>query len=111
MNAITRTLLGSIAIGMALNVAAAPEVSGTVNITGNKAKGIATGGGSAKVTGITSKLIGGSASMNGVANVNSVVLNDGKITGKVNVMNNEAKDVKAVGGTANVNSLIIGTAK
>lgn len=110
MNALTRTLLGSIVIGFALHASAAPEVSGTVNITGNKAKNITTGGGNVKATGIASKLVGASASMNGVANVNSVVLNDSnaKISGKVNVTGNTAEDVKAIGGTANVNSLVLG---
>jgi hypothetical protein len=108
MNALTRTLLGSIVIGFALHASAAPEVTGTVNITGNKAKNITTGGGNVKASGIAGKLIGASANMNGVANMNSVVLNDGKISGKVNVTGNTAEDVKAIGGTANVNSLVLG---
>jgi hypothetical protein len=86
---------------------AAPEISGTVSIKNNKATNVITGGGSLDVGGI--KGLAG-ASMNGVANVNSLVMHDAnaKVSGTVSIEGNDARDIKAIGGTANVNSVVMG---
>ncbi len=89
---------------------AAPEIKAgaEVNVTNNKAKNITTGGGSGSFKTLGGLGTSGGVSMNGTANVNSLVLNGGgKVAGKVNITGNEASDVKAVGGAANVNSVVL----
>ena len=104
----------AIAVGAALLVAsvaasAAPEITGSAQVTvsGNKAKNIVAAGGNVEASGLT-KLVSGSVSLTGVANVNSLVVNDGKVAGRVTITKNEADGVYAIGGTANVNSVVLG---
>jgi hypothetical protein len=111
MNSLTRIGFTAIAFAFALSVNAAPEIAGssTVNISNNKAKNVTVGGGE----GTAGKALGGlvkgvEVKMNSEANVNSLVVNDGKVNGKVNITGNDAQDVKAIGGRANVNSVILG---
>jgi hypothetical protein len=111
MNISTRISLTGIALAFACSAYAAPEIAGssTVNISNNKAKNVTVAGGQ----GTAGKALGGlvkgaEVKMNGEANVNSLVVNDGKVKGKVNITGNDAQDVKALGGRANVNSVILG---
>ena len=94
-----------------LFASAAPEISGQVVIEKNQAKNIIAVGGKAefgKVLGGLAK--GGDVTLSGVANVNSLVLNDpnAKVSGKVLISGNKADGVYAIGGVANVNSVVIG---
>ena len=72
----------------------------TINVIGNKSTGTVTaGGGEAGGYGVT-------ASMNGLANVNSVHVTNSKVLdSKINVIGNESNNVNAIGGVANVNSV------
>ena len=91
---------------------AAPEISGTVSIRGNTASKIVAGGGSLDIGKIAGGLgKAGSLSLNGAANVNSLVMYDSnaKVGGTVTIESNKADNVYAVGGTANVNSVVMGT--
>jgi hypothetical protein len=112
MNAL-RTLIAATAACAPLLASAAPEIvaGSTVLIEKNKAKNIVAVGGSIE----TGKLLGGVAkgaagNMTGVANVNSLVLNseDAKVRGNVTITGNEADGVFAIGGTTNVNSVVLG---
>jgi hypothetical protein len=85
-------------LGASFAAAAAPGVGGDVTIANNKA---------GKVTVCICPFKGGELNMTAAANVNSVVVNGGEIKGKVTIANNTAGDVTAVGGLANVNSLIV----
>jgi hypothetical protein len=93
---------------------AAPEIvsGGTVTIRNNKASNIVAGGGSLDIGKLGGKGKGlGSLSLNGAANVNSLVMydNNAKVGGTVLIENNKADGVYAIGGTANVNSVVMGT--
>ena len=105
-------LVSGVAIACAsFGVLAAPEISGTVTVEKNQAKNVVAVGGSmeaGKVLGGVAK--GAEGKMTGVANVNSVVLNDSnaKISGTVAITGNKADGVYAIGGTANVNSVVMG---
>lgn len=72
-----------------------------ITVSGNKARGVMAGGGSASF-----KV--GAIEMDGMANVNSVNITGSEVKGsKITVMDNEAANIKAIGGTANVNSVNI----
>lgn len=92
-------------LGASFAAAAAPGVGGDVTIANNKAGKVTVVGGKGSV-GI-GPFKGGELNMTAAANVNSVVVNGGEIKGKVTIANNTAGDVTAVGGLANVNSLIV----
>ena len=105
-----KNLLLALSVGAALAAGplaatAAPEISSKVNVTDNKAKNITSAGGGLSV-GI-GPIKGGKLEANGTANVNSLVVYEGKVKGNINISKNEADDVKALGSTANVNSLIL----
>jgi hypothetical protein len=85
---------------------AAPEIGGSVTVSGNKAKNIVVTGGSGSV-GI-GPFKGGSLDMAASANINSVVVKDGKIGGSVRIVNNKAEDLTITGAAANVNSVVLG---
>jgi hypothetical protein len=94
-----------------LVASAAPEITGPVTIEKNQAKNIVAVGGKGefgKVLGGVGKA--GEISLSGVANVNSLVLNDpnAKVGGKILISGNKADGVYAIGGVANVNSVIVG---
>lgn len=73
----------------------------TINVSGNSAKNVVAGGGSAGI-----KVF--ELEMEGVANVNSVNITGSEVSDSViNVTNNTAEDIYAIGGTANVNSVNI----
>lgn len=94
-------------ISMSAASLAAPEISGTVNVTGNRASKIQSGGAKGSV-GI-GPFKGGEVDAAGETNVNSLILKDGKVTGTVNISNNQADDVSNWGGgTVNVNSVVVG---
>jgi hypothetical protein len=101
--------LAATILAVHVSASAAPEISSgaQVVISGNKAKNITTSGGKGGFSTMGGLGTSGEASMNGVANVNSLVVNGGKVAGKVVISNNEASDVKALGGTANVNSVVL----
>jgi len=91
---------------------AAPEIAGTVTIRNNKASNIVAGGGSLDIGKLGGKGKGlAGLSLNGAANVNSLVMydNNAKVGGTVLIENNKADGVYAIGGTANVNSVVMGT--
>lgn len=70
-------------------------------MSGNKATNVLAGGGKAGI-----KVA--EVSMEGVANVNSINITGSKIRNSdITVTGNEATDIKAIGGTANVNSVNI----
>ncbi len=103
-----KTFIHSIAAALVLSCAAAsaaPGVGGDVTITGNRAGKVTVIGGSGSV-GI-GPFKGGELNMTAAANVNSVVVNGGEIKGKVTISDNRAGDVMAIGGLANVNSLVV----
>ena len=110
---VTRTLLvGAIACAPLL-ASAAPEITGGARVTiiNNKATNVVAVGGSAETGRVAGGLIkAGEASLNGVANVNSLVMNSGdaKVSGQVFIANNHATDIFALGGLANVNSVVMG---
>lgn len=84
---------------------AAPGVGGDVLISGNKAGKVTVIGGDLKIG--LGPIRGGELNMTAAANVNSVVVNGGEIKGKVTIVDNEAGEVRAIGGLANVNSLVV----
>ena len=91
---------------------AAPTIGpqANVNVTGNTAKNVTTGGGNGKVEirpgGF--KVGEGEVNMTGVANVNSLVIKgDGEVNGTVSIVDNVAEGINAIGGTANVNSVVL----
>lgn len=72
-----------------------------ITVSGNKAKDITAGGGSASI-----KIA--SVEMSGIANVNSVNVTGSKVhNSQIMVTDNSAEQVRAIGGTANVNSVNI----
>ena len=106
MNAVTKALLIA---GITLNCAAyaAPEISGEVNVTNNRATKVRSGGGEGSI-GI-GPFRGGSIDGAGQTNVNSVIVRDGNISGTVNITDNEADDIQNYGGgEINVNSVVLG---
>jgi len=73
----------------------------TISVVNNKSRDVLAGGGKMGI-----KI--GEISMDGIANVNSVNITGSRITdSKITVSGNESVNVKAVGGTANVNSVNI----
>jgi hypothetical protein len=99
--------LAAAALTLATTLAvAAPEIGGSVTIKGNKAKNIVVTGGSGSV-GI-GPFKGGSLDMAASANINSVVVKNGKIGGSVNIIDNKAQDLTITGAAANVNSVVLG---
>ncbi|RYZ10833.1 MAG: hypothetical protein EOO24_08020 [Comamonadaceae bacterium] len=74
-----------------------------ITVSGNKARDVTAGGGSASVL-----KLGGQVEMSGMANVNTVNITGSKVhDSQIMVTDNEATNVKAIGGTANVNSVNI----
>lgn len=72
-----------------------------ITVANNKASNITAGGGKVGI-----KVA--SVEMAGVANVNSVNITGSKVDGStISVIGNEADNVRAIGGTANVNSVNI----
>ncbi|WP_269759759.1 hypothetical protein [Variovorax sp. E3] len=72
-----------------------------ITVSGNSAKNVIAGGGSAgfKIA---------SVEMSGMANVNSVNITGSKVkNSEITISGNSAEDIKAIGGTANVNSVNI----
>ncbi len=107
MKTSTRLLLALGIAGFSAASFAAPEISGTVNVTNNKASKIQSGGASGKLK--IGFLNAGSIDAAGETNVNSLVLKDGKVTGTVNISGNQANDVANWGGgKVNVNSVVVG---
>jgi hypothetical protein len=74
----------------------------TIIVSGNRSTGTVTAvGGEASGYGVT-------VGMPGTANVNSVNINTSTVKNStIGVMDNQSKDVNAIGGTANVNSVNI----
>ncbi len=112
MNAIRTTLIAAAAFAPLL-ASAAPEIvaGSSVLIEKNHAKNVVAVGGSIEVGKALGGLVkGGQGSMSGVANVNSLVMNseNAKVSGKVTITGNEADGVYAIGGTTNVNSVVMG---
>lgn len=86
---------------------AAPEIGGTANVTGNRASKIQAGGAKGSIG--LGPVKGGSIDAAGETNVNSLIVKDGKVSGTVNISNNQADDVANWGGgTINVNSVVLG---
>ncbi len=115
MNPTFITVLASLAIALPLSAGAAPKIlqGATVNIKENKATNVKGVGGSLSAS-AGALFLGlqagpqGSLDMSAEANVNSVVMRgDAEIGGTVNLERNEATDIMAIGGRANVNSLIM----
>lgn len=108
-------LVSGVAFAQTVNVPGIGSAAGgstvknsMINVTGNKAEGVTAGGGSLGVSGVAKKLIGAEAKMDGVANVNSVNVTGSRVEDStISVDKNTAKDVNAIGGTANVNSVNI----
>lgn len=107
MKSATRLLLALTIAGVSAPSFAAPEISGNVNVTNNRASKIQSGGAKGSV-GI-GPLKGGSVDAAGETNVNSLIVKDGKVTGTVNISGNQADDVANWGGgSVNVNSVVLG---
>jgi hypothetical protein len=113
MNKLIAIVVAAATACAAFSASAAPEIASgaTVNIKGNKASNVFAIGGSLS----TGKIAGGLAKgaegqMTGVANVNSLVMNDtnARVGGTVNITGNKADNVFAIGGTTNVNSVVMG---
>lgn len=110
MKAILTLIVAVSAATLSAQALAAPEISGTVAISNNKAQNINVGGGSAG--GGKLPFVGDTVhvDLTSVANINSLVMNDtnAKVSGTVAIKGNDARDVLAIGGTANVNSVVMG---
>jgi hypothetical protein len=93
------------ALSAPLLAAAAPAVDGDVVISGNRAGTITAGGGKLTIGKGIFKF--GELDMSTGVNANSVVVNGGSIKGSVTVKDNVVKDINAIGGMVNVNSLVV----
>jgi hypothetical protein len=109
MKSLPALILTVAAAGLSVGAAAAPEISGAVSIRNNKASNIVVGGGNLDI-GKIAGLKGANLSLQSAANVNSLVMYDpnSRVSGVVSIQGNDAKDVFAIGGTANVNSVVMG---
>ena len=113
MNKLTTLVFAAASACAVFSASAAPEIGSgaAVNIKDNRANKVFAIGGSVsagKVLGGVGKAAEGE--MNGVANVNSLVMNDrnAKVNGQVNIIGNRAENVFGIGGTTNVNSVVMG---
>jgi hypothetical protein len=105
MKTMFNTVAAALTLALPLLATAAPAVDGDVVISGNRAGTVTTGGGKLTIGKGIFKF--GELDMSAGANVNSVVVNGGSIKGSVTVKDNIVKDVNAIGGMANVNSLVV----
>jgi hypothetical protein len=112
MKSISALILAAAVVALPAAAFAAPEIAAgaTVTIKNNKASNIVAGGGSLDIGKVAGPIKVGSASLTGIANVNSLVMYDSnaRVGGTVTIDGNEAKHVYAIGGTANVNSVVMG---
>jgi hypothetical protein len=98
-------LIAGITLSSAIH--AAPEISGTVTVSSNKASNIRSGGGQGSI-GI-GPFKGGSIDGAGQTNVNSLILRDGNVSGTVTISDNEGIEIENYGGgEINANSVVVG---